>query len=123
MLGTQLFLVGQLLNAAIYNAIGKAGVYYGYKIGVPVPWCTGFPFNVFSMHPQYCGCVMTIFGAGVLMITERHARAGFAGLGVAAAAYYVYMSVVEDIDADLMKIAARGITIIIASGDSGAGHG
>ena len=35
-LGLQLFLVGQFLNAAIYNAIGKAGVYYGYKIGVPV---------------------------------------------------------------------------------------
>ena len=36
-LGLQLFLVGQLLNAAIYSAIGKAGVYYGYKIGVQVP--------------------------------------------------------------------------------------
>ena len=98
--GVQLLSMGQLLNAAIYRAIGKAGVYYGYKLGVPVPWCTGFPFNVFSMHPQYCGCVMTIFGAGVLMITERHAHAGFTGLGVAAAAYYVYMSVVEDIPAE-----------------------
>ena len=45
--------LGQGLNSAIYRAIGKAGVYYGYKIGVPVPWCTGFPFNVFTMHPQY----------------------------------------------------------------------
>ena len=68
LLGTQLFLVGQLLNAAIYNAIGKAGVYYGYKIGVPVPWCTGFPFNVFTMHPQYAGVCLSIFGGGILML-------------------------------------------------------
>ena len=70
MLGLQLFVVGQLLNAAIYNAIGKAGVYYGYKIGVPVPWCTGFPFNVFTMHPQYAGVCLSIFGGGALTRIE-----------------------------------------------------
>jgi hypothetical protein len=76
---------GQLLNAAIYRAIGKAGVYYGVKFGHEIPWyarppgicvrdsssgealgertfaadrCTGFPFNVFTLHPQYSGCVI-----------------------------------------------------------------
>merc|ERR1719265_2136930 len=29
---------------------------------------------------------------------------------------------VEDVDADFAKLAARGITIIFASGDSGAGY-
>ena len=80
--GLQLFLVGQGLNAAIYRALGKSGVYYGFKIGVPVPWCTGFPFNVFTMHPQYAGVVMSLFGGGVLMMTPQHARGGFGGVGV-----------------------------------------
>ena len=44
--------LGQLLNMAIYKAIGKNGVYYGYKLGRPVPWCTTFPFNAFTAHPQ-----------------------------------------------------------------------
>ena len=106
-LGLQLFIVGQGLNFAIYRAIGKSGVYYGFKIGVPVPWCTGFPFNVFTMHPQvgddlgeisamipidlggvcaqYAGVVMSLFGGGVLMLTPHHARGGFVGVGVSGA--------------------------------------
>eukprot|EP01065_Artemidia_motanka_P028031 TRINITY_DN33246_c0_g1_i1.p1 TRINITY_DN33246_c0_g1~~TRINITY_DN33246_c0_g1_i1.p1 ORF type:complete len:481 (+),score=135.60 TRINITY_DN33246_c0_g1_i1:51-1445(+) len=95
--GAQLVLVGQLLNIAIYRAIGKAGVYYGYKLGASVPWCTGFPFNVFTMHPQYAGCVMTILGGGLLMATPKHVEEGWFGLGVAATLYYCYMMVVEDI--------------------------
>ena len=95
-LGLQLMLLGQLLNAAIYNAIGKAGVYYGYKIGVPVPWCTGFPFNVFTMHPQYMGVCMSIVGGGILMVTEEQAYAGFVGVGLSATLFYLYMSMVED---------------------------
>ena len=38
---TVLVSVGQILNAAIYAAIGRDGVYYGFKLGRPVPWCTG----------------------------------------------------------------------------------
>ncbi|KAK3265459.1 hypothetical protein CYMTET_25858 [Cymbomonas tetramitiformis] len=54
-IGIQFFVIGQILNASIYHAIGKNGVYYGVKLGQRVPWCTGFPFNVFTMHPQYFG--------------------------------------------------------------------
>ena len=36
---------GQVLNAAVYRKLGKAGVYYGFKLGRPIPWETGFPFN------------------------------------------------------------------------------
>lgn len=32
---------GQSLNAGIYKAIGKAGVYYGFKLRHSVPWHTG----------------------------------------------------------------------------------
>jgi len=99
-LGVQFFVVGQLLNASIYRAIGKAGVYYGYKIGVPVPWCTGFPFNVFTMHPQYAGVVMSLLGGGLLMCTKEHAKLGFVGVGISQALYYLYMAIVEDIPAE-----------------------
>ena len=99
-LGVQFFVVGQLLNASIYRAIGKAGVYYGYKIGVPVPWCTGFPFNVFTMHPQYAGVVMSVLGGGLLMCTKEHAKLGFVGVGISQALYYLYMAIVEDIPAE-----------------------
>eukprot|EP00913_Durusdinium_trenchii_P013184 g12374.t1 len=40
------------LNVATYNAIGNAGVYYGFKLGRTVPWCYGFPFNTGLRHPQ-----------------------------------------------------------------------
>lgn len=57
---------GQALNVGIYKAIGKAGVYYGFKLGKKVPWVTGFPFNIMS-HPQYVGSTLTIWGALLLV--------------------------------------------------------
>ena len=59
----------QVLNVAIYRAIGTRGVYYGFKLGQPVPWNSGFPFNVVA-HPQYVGSVMTIWGLGILLWTQ-----------------------------------------------------
>jgi hypothetical protein len=50
----------------IFQAIGHAGVYYGFKLGHSIPWATGFPFNVVS-HPQYVGSVATVLGAAVLV--------------------------------------------------------
>ena len=47
--------VGQGFNTAIYRAIGKAGVYYGYRLDEPVPWVTGFPFSVVP-HPNTSAC-------------------------------------------------------------------
>jgi len=57
---------GQALNVGIYKAIGKTGVYYGFKLGKKVPWVTGFPFNVMS-HPQYVGSTLTIWGVMLLL--------------------------------------------------------
>ncbi len=93
--GLQLILFGQLLNFSIYDAIGKNGVYYGNKFGVSIPWCTGFPFNVFTAHPQYCGAVATVFGVIVLLATEAHANAGIFAVGIIQALLYMYMALVE----------------------------
>lgn len=41
LVATILFAFGQSLNAGIYKAIGKAGVYYGFKLGHHIPWHTG----------------------------------------------------------------------------------
>ena len=50
--GGALIIAGQSLNVAIYRAIGNDGVYYGFKLGRTVPWCSGFPFNFGLRHPQ-----------------------------------------------------------------------
>jgi Phospholipid methyltransferase len=55
----------QILNAAIFLAIGAVGVYYGARLGYKVPWHNGFPFQVFGLrlaHPQYIGSVLTVWG-------------------------------------------------------------
>mmetsp|Transcript_2108 Transcript_2108/g.7127 ORF Transcript_2108/g.7127 Transcript_2108/m.7127 type:complete len:265 (-) Transcript_2108:383-1177(-) len=93
--GLSLVVVGQVLNAGIYRAIGKNGVYYGCKFNQNVPWCTGFPFNVVTAHPQYLGSVFTTFGAALALATEHHVKAGWFGLAIAQAALYLYMAYVE----------------------------
>ncbi len=82
----------QVLNVAIYQAIGKAGVYYGFKLGQPVPWHTGFPFNVVS-HPRYVGSVLTVWGLGG--IVWGSAPAGFTLLLVYWTALYVLTGLQE----------------------------
>ncbi|KAI7841557.1 hypothetical protein COHA_004728 [Chlorella ohadii] len=76
-IGLGLGLFGQWLNIGIFQAIGHAGVYYGFKLGHTIPWVDGFPFNVVS-HPQYVGSVATILGAAVLVWSQ--APAGLGGL-------------------------------------------
>ena len=66
LLAAPLIVCGQFLNYSVYKAIGKAGVYYGFKLGEHIPWYTGFPFNVVS-HPQYTGVVMTWWGILILL--------------------------------------------------------
>mmetsp|Transcript_12780 Transcript_12780/g.17757 ORF Transcript_12780/g.17757 Transcript_12780/m.17757 type:complete len:304 (-) Transcript_12780:407-1318(-) len=94
--GLQLFIFGQVLNNAIYRAIGKAGVYYGVRLGQPVAYCTGFPFNVFTAHPQYFGSVATAIGVGIIMTTPAHETAGIFGVCCSVIFQYVYMGIVEE---------------------------
>jgi methylene-fatty-acyl-phospholipid synthase len=57
---------GQSLNAGTFSAIGRAGVYYGCKLGVSVPWVTGWPFDAVA-HPQYVGSVLSVWGLTALL--------------------------------------------------------
>lgn len=87
--------IGQGLNIAIYRAIGKAGVYYGYRLGVKVPWVTGFPFSVFP-HPQYFGVCCCVLGVNAFCATPLHVSAGWFNLTFLQVIYYIYMGLVED---------------------------
>ena len=71
-----LLVLGQVLNAAIYLAIGKDGVYYGFKLGRPVPWSYDFPFNVGFRHPQYVGGVLSQLSLFCLFTTATTAACG-----------------------------------------------
>ena len=86
---------GQALNVAIYAAIGKDGVYYGFKLGRPVPWCDGFPFNLGFRHPQYVGGLLTQLGLLALASDESSLRAGLAPLAAWWVLLYVATSVQE----------------------------
>ncbi|KAJ8599221.1 hypothetical protein CTAYLR_006399 [Chrysophaeum taylorii] len=93
--GMQLVLIGQILNVGIYRAIGKAGVYYGCKFDQHAEWCTGFPFNVVTAHPQYLGSVLTTFGACLLLANDSVVERGWFGLAAMQALQYAYMAYVE----------------------------
>mmetsp|Transcript_4203 Transcript_4203/g.9021 ORF Transcript_4203/g.9021 Transcript_4203/m.9021 type:complete len:232 (+) Transcript_4203:22-717(+) len=71
-----LIAAGQALNLSIYRAIGKDGVYYGFKLGHPVPWCTDFPFNAGFRHPQYVGGMLSQLGVFSLLATSVTLNAG-----------------------------------------------
>jgi|TARA_B100000524_G_scaffold258345_1_gene140228 hypothetical protein len=74
--GLSLLLIGQLLNMGIYFAIGKDGVYYGFKLRRPVPWCTGFPFNIGFRHPQYVGAIISQLGVISMLASPATVAAG-----------------------------------------------
>ncbi len=86
---------GQTLNFAMYATIGNAGVYYGFKLGRPVPWCDGFPFNLGFRHPQYVGGLLTQLGLLALASDEHSLRAGLAPLAAWWVLLYVATSVQE----------------------------
>jgi len=88
--------VSQILNLAIYYQIGNDGVYYGFKLQRPVPWCTGFPFNVGLRHPQYVGVVFGIWGCGCLMITGKAVEGGLFSVLLAWCVMYLLVSRMEE---------------------------
>lgn len=94
-IGIQFFVIGQFLNASIYHAIGKNGVYYGIKLGQDVPWCTGFPFNVFTMHPQYFGANLSAVGGIIFFATPAHISQGWLSFAFVQSFAYFYMAMVE----------------------------
>lgn len=66
--GVPLLSIGQYLNYKVYKVLGIKKVYYGYEFGVVPPdteQIITFPYNVMS-HPQYIGCMMSIFGTFII---------------------------------------------------------
>ncbi|KAH9260049.1 hypothetical protein BASA81_001821 [Batrachochytrium salamandrivorans] len=90
----QLFVVGQVLNAKVYEKIGEAGVYYGTRLGVKVPWVYGFPFSVVP-HPQYFGATLSFAGLFIALSTENAVREGVYIPMIAVAIMYAFSSWVE----------------------------
>ena len=98
--------IGQTLNAAVYARLGSVGVYYGWRFGRSVPWCTGFPFLRMLPHPQYLGSSLTLAGL---------AMAGAVPLSVVLwwTANYVFLAAMESVP------PAAGSAL----GDAGGGGG
>jgi len=88
-----LFGYGQSLNAGIFAAIGKVGVYYGFKLGHKVPWVNGWPFDSVS-HPQYVGSVLSVW-ALIALVWGQAPTSGLLVLGSYWTALYVVTGVHE----------------------------
>jgi len=73
--GIALLAFGQYLNVLVYKLLGRDGVYYGSRLGRPVAWVTGFPFNSIP-HPQYVGASVTFVGLCTLLSTPSHVQNG-----------------------------------------------
>ena len=86
--------VGQLLNAAVYGAIGEAGVYYGTRLGKDIPWVVGFPFDVVP-HAQYFGATLSIWGLCAAAANPDTLSRGLWAIPVAMTAFYAFSSYVE----------------------------
>ena len=92
------FVVGQALNLGIYNAIGKVGVYYGFKMGHHVPWATGFPFSVVTRHPQYIGAYFSFFSFLPSLWTTAGMSNGLFGMFVFLFICYYLVGKFEEAD-------------------------
>lgn len=74
MLGAALLVIGQVLNVAVFNALGGIGVYYGYEFGYAVKMVTCFPYNVsWISDPQYIGVIMTVWGIYLVLGASNYA--------------------------------------------------
>ena len=90
-----LLLVGQILNASIYKAIGRDGVYYGFKLGRSVAWSSAFPFNAGFRHPQYVGGMTSQLGVLVLLSSPATISAGLVPLAGLWGFCYIVTSIFE----------------------------
>ena len=90
-----LFFAGQVLNVAIYRAIGNDGVYYGFKLGRKVPWSFAFPFNAGYRHPQYAGAVLSQLGVLLIVTNPETLASGLCVLLAWWVLMYLITSYVE----------------------------
>jgi|AntRauTorckE5430_2_1112549.scaffolds.fasta_scaffold17115_2 hypothetical protein len=72
LVGVALILIGQVLNVAVFKALGGIGVYYGSEFGYIVPRVTCFPYNVsWISDPQYWGVIFTIWGLYITLDSSK----------------------------------------------------
>ena len=93
--GVFLLICGQWLNSAVWKTLGINGVCYGFKLGRPVPWITGFPFNIGVSNPQYVGSVITNFGFISILINPLTAKSGILFAFMMQSLFYAFSSYVE----------------------------
>ena len=60
---------GQFLNLRVYDLLGEAGVYYGARFGVHIPWVTAWPYSHIR-DPQYVGAILTLLGLSFIIPWE-----------------------------------------------------
>lgn len=101
----------QTLNIGVYKQLGEDGVYYGFKLGRPVPWCHGFPFAEVTglRHPQYTSATLFFWGLCALLATPAAVEDGLVPMMVAWTLMYAAVSKMEqggDGDATTAMIAA-----------------
>lgn len=70
LLAVTLFVFGQFMNIMVWYRIGRPGVCYADRFGKKLPWCTEFPYSVFS-HPQYVGAISTFWGIFIPFWTKE----------------------------------------------------
>lgn len=90
-----MLLLGQALNYATFKAIGKAGVYYGSKLGKAVPWSSKFPYNTGLMHPQYVGNLASQLAVLLALGSSATVGAGLVPLAVLWTGCYMACMVLE----------------------------
>ena len=76
-------------------ALGANGVYYGFKLGAPVPWSTAFPFSAGFRHPQYVGGYVSQLGVLLLVANAATLSMGLVPLACLWFALYAVNSIVE----------------------------
>jgi protein-S-isoprenylcysteine O-methyltransferase Ste14 len=74
---------------------GKAGVYYGVKFGLSIPWYEGFPFTVVK-HPQYVGCILTIWGMVSIFFAPEYIDLGLLTVASVWTMYYMFSGFIEN---------------------------
>jgi phosphatidyl-N-methylethanolamine N-methyltransferase len=91
-LGGAAIVAGQVLNLGVFYRLGRAGVFYGDRLGHRIPWCRTFPFSWFA-HPQYVGTVLTIWGFFLIM---RAPHDDWYLLPALETVYYVVGAILEE---------------------------
>ncbi|KAL3756501.1 hypothetical protein ACHAWU_009895 [Discostella pseudostelligera] len=92
--GLLLLFIGQVLNYAVFEALGAKGVYYGYEFGYPVSRVYCFPYNLSISDPQYWGKYLHVFIAVMTNhLTALNIRFILDSTGVVLSVFGIYIAV------------------------------